>query len=110
MKFEIGDRVRVYSISDTKVSGRKGRIYEIRENGILCVMFFSKTIETTIAHPKQCRKLKKKRGHAVIWIYGWPTPSHEKLNQTIYGYDPGLRHGNRAGEMEMPTKFIESRK
>lgn len=64
MEFKVGDRVRVYEISDWKgrvvMIGQQGELY-IKPDG------FNRPADSVPYHPKQCRKLVKKSRRR-IWI------------------------------------------
>jgi len=69
MKFEVNDVVRVYRLNDATLNEQilRGEILEVCTNGTLKILCTKERL-AILAHPKQCRRLKKKERRRV-WIY-----------------------------------------
>ncbi len=61
MKFKIGDRVRVYLSTTNIQTGTVQQIISNNEIKILCDVFLKPAYPNLFVHPKQCRKLVKKK-------------------------------------------------
>lgn len=72
-----GDRVRVYATHSGAVSESNGRVYKVRDDGMLIVLLDHR-ISEIVAHPKQCRRLVKKPRERV-WVRGSDAAPYKPL-------------------------------
>ena len=88
-KFKIGDRVAMYSASTKYV----GNVIEVTST-LVVILQTGKDVKPyrVWAHPKQCRRLKKKAPLKEVWVYvyhdGSISPVNHLSNQVC---DPGER-------------------
>ena len=73
MKFKVGDRVAVYgyvSRYGRSYRGARGEVVGFDTNNFLLVTFDQDSIEKSSysAHPKQCRRLVKKKPRRRVWL------------------------------------------
>jgi hypothetical protein len=62
---QVGDRIKVYATLNGIKAETNGMITDIRADGMFFVCIGDRKI---IAHPKQCRKLKKQKRKITIWV------------------------------------------
>jgi hypothetical protein len=104
-KFKAGDRVAVYGLDNNLEPVRIiSTVTEVLPNGQLYLDEASsvapKLYDFSMAHPKQCRKLKK-RPRRRVWINSYPDGSLGNTNMSLE--DARLM----GGAYGVPTEFLE---
>lgn len=67
MKFQKGDRVRVYATLNGIMAESSGEVIDHRSDGMLFVEL-DKDTRGIVAHPKQCRKLVPRNPLNTFWV------------------------------------------
>lgn len=96
MTFKVGDRVRVYDYAAP--TEQTGTVAAVDSDGMLLVEL-AENGSWQRAHPKQCRRLRKKKERRRVWVLKAAGKAAEVLAHT--GFDERINYGE--------TCFIEVR-